>query len=102
MRSVLKLYTNVGNVLSSLKRCQALVLGCQSASPASMSAYHSQQRPLSCAAHRWLYFSNWLRGDICQYDISDPAKPKFAARLFLGGIARKGGKYEVSLSCCWA
>ena len=44
---------------------------------------------------RWLYFSNWLRGDIVQYDISDPTKPRFASRLFLGGIARKGGEYEV-------
>ena len=34
---------------------------------------------------RWLYFSNWLRGDICQYDISDPAEPKLAGQIFLGG-----------------
>ena len=25
---------------------------------------------------RFLYFSNWLHGDVRQYDISDPAKPK--------------------------
>ena len=46
-------------------------------------------------AFRWLYFSNWLRGDIVQYDISDPANPKFASRIWIGGVARKGGKYEV-------
>ena len=34
---------------------------------------------------RYLYFSNWLRGDICQYDISDPAAPKLAGQIFLGG-----------------
>jgi len=44
---------------------------------------------------KWLYFSNWLRGDVCQYDISDPAHPKLAARLFLGGSIRKGGPVEV-------
>ena len=46
---------------------------------------------------RWLYFSNWLRGDIVQYDISNPGNPRFAARIFLGGVARKGGEYEVGL-----
>ena len=50
--------------------------------------------------HRWLYFSNWLRGDIVQYDISDPGNPRFAARIFLGGVARKGGEYEVACSVC--
>ena len=28
---------------------------------------------------RFLYFSNWLHGDIRQYDISDPAKPSSPA-----------------------
>ncbi|MGI9429492.1 MAG: selenium-binding family protein [Bythopirellula sp.] len=35
---------------------------------------------------RWLYFSNWLHGDIRQYDISDPANPKLAAQVWLGGV----------------
>lgn len=41
---------------------------------------------------KFLYFSNWLRGDIVQYDISDPEKPRFASRLFVGGVvgASKG------------
>lgn len=35
---------------------------------------------------RFLYFSNWLHGDLRQYDISDPANPKLTGRLWLGGV----------------
>ena len=35
---------------------------------------------------RFLYFANWLHGDIRQYDISDPAKPKLTGQLWLGGV----------------
>jgi selenium-binding protein 1 len=35
---------------------------------------------------RSLYFSNWLHGDLRQYDISDPANPKLTGRLQLGGV----------------
>jgi selenium-binding protein 1 len=35
---------------------------------------------------RFLYFSNWLHGDLRQYDVSDPANPKLAGRLWLGGV----------------
>ena len=35
---------------------------------------------------RWLYFSNWLHGDIRQYDVSDPARPKLAGRVQLAGV----------------
>jgi selenium-binding protein 1 len=38
---------------------------------------------------RWLYFSNWLQGDVRQYDVSDPANPKLAAQLWLGGLLGK-------------
>ncbi|KAI8468542.1 MAG: selenium binding protein [Monoraphidium minutum] len=39
-----------------------------------------------------LFFSNWLRGDLVCYDISDPAAPRLAGRVWLGGsIARGGG-----------
>lgn len=38
---------------------------------------------------RWLYLSNWLHGDIRQYDVSDPAKPKMTGQLFLGGVTGK-------------
>ena len=38
---------------------------------------------------RFLYFSNWLQGDIRQYDVTDPAKPKLVGQLQLGGITGK-------------
>lgn len=38
---------------------------------------------------RWLYFANWLHGDIRQYDVSDPAQPKLAGQLWLGGLLGK-------------
>lgn len=38
---------------------------------------------------RWLYFSNWLHGDVRQYDVSDPAKPKLTGQLSLGGVLGK-------------
>jgi methanethiol oxidase len=38
---------------------------------------------------RFLYFSNWLHGDLRQYDISDPANPKLTGRLWLGGVLGK-------------
>jgi len=44
---------------------------------------------------RWLYFSNWLHGDLRQYDVSDPAKPKLTGRVWLGGVlGAKGGSPE--------
>jgi methanethiol oxidase len=35
---------------------------------------------------RYLYFSNWLHGDICQYDIADPAHPRLTGRVWCGGV----------------
>jgi selenium-binding protein 1 len=35
---------------------------------------------------RFLYFSNWLHGDIRQYDISDPAHPRLTGQVWLGGV----------------
>src|SRR5207302_591468 len=35
---------------------------------------------------RFLYFSNWLHGDLRQYDVSNPAKPKLTGQLWLGGL----------------
>jgi selenium-binding protein 1 len=35
---------------------------------------------------RFLYFSNWLHGDVRQYDISDPARPKLVGRVWCGGL----------------
>jgi selenium-binding protein 1 len=34
---------------------------------------------------RFLYFSDWLHGDLRQYDISDPAHPKLTGQVWLGG-----------------
>ena len=38
---------------------------------------------------RFLYLSNWLHGDVRQYDISQPDKPKLVGQLFLGGVIGK-------------
>jgi selenium-binding protein 1 len=38
---------------------------------------------------RFLYLSNWLHGDLRQYDISDPAHPRLTGRLWLGGLLGK-------------
>ena len=35
---------------------------------------------------RFLYLSNWLHGDLRQYDVSDPANPRLTGRLWLGGV----------------
>jgi methanethiol oxidase len=35
---------------------------------------------------RFVYFSNWLHGDLRQYDISDRARPRLTGRLQLGGV----------------
>jgi selenium-binding protein 1 len=40
---------------------------------------------------RFLYFSNWLHGDLRQYDISDPANPKLTGQVWLGGLLGKPG-----------
>lgn len=38
---------------------------------------------------RYLYFANWLHGDIRRYDVSDPRNPKLTAQLWLGGVLGK-------------
>ena len=35
---------------------------------------------------RFLYFSDWLHGDLRQYDISDRKHPKLTGQLWLGGL----------------
>merc|ERR1712048_176473 len=35
---------------------------------------------------KYLYFSNWLHGDIRQYDITDRRNPKLVGQIFLGGL----------------
>lgn len=41
---------------------------------------------------RWLYFSNWLQGDVRQYDVRDPHKPKLTGQVFVGGVIGKAPK----------
>ncbi len=43
---------------------------------------------------RYLYFSNWLHGDLRQYDVSDPANPKLTGQLWLGGVLGKQPSYS--------
>lgn len=47
---------------------------------------------------RWLYFSNWLHGDIRQYDVSDPSQPRLAGRLWLGGVIKHALDTERALT----
>lgn len=41
---------------------------------------------------RWLYFSNWLHGDVRQYDISNPSQPKLTGQVWVGGLLGKAPK----------
>ena len=38
---------------------------------------------------RFLYFSNWLHGDLRQYDISDPSHPVLTGQVWIGGLLGK-------------
>ncbi|XP_027717373.1 methanethiol oxidase [Vombatus ursinus] len=44
---------------------------------------------------RFLYFSNWVHGDLRQYDISDPQKPRLTGQIFIGGSIVRGGPVKV-------
>ncbi|XP_037083756.1 methanethiol oxidase-like [Pollicipes pollicipes] len=44
---------------------------------------------------RFLYFSNWVHGDVRQYDISDPRRPRLVGQIFLGGSILDDGKVKV-------
>ncbi|XP_053744133.1 methanethiol oxidase [Synchiropus splendidus] len=44
---------------------------------------------------RFLYFSNWLHGDIRQYDITDRRNPRLVGQVFLGGSIIAGGPVRV-------
>lgn len=43
---------------------------------------------------RFLYFANWLHGDLRQYDVSDPSKPKLTGQLWLGGVLGKAQPFK--------
>jgi len=44
---------------------------------------------------KYLYLSNWLQGDIRQYDISDTKHPKLVGQVFIGGSTPKGGSVKI-------
>jgi len=39
---------------------------------------------------RFLYFVNWLHGDIRQYNIEDLKNPKLTGQVWVGGLIQKG------------
>eukprot|EP00249_Psilotum_nudum_P022921 c28692_g1_i1 orf=445-1923(-) len=41
---------------------------------------------------RYLYFMNWLHGDIRQYNIQDPEKPILTGQIWVGGVFHKGSQ----------
>ncbi len=41
---------------------------------------------------RYLYFANWLHGDLRQYDITDRSNPKMTGQIWLGGLLGKAPK----------
>nr|XP_033334103.1 methanethiol oxidase [Megalopta genalis] len=44
---------------------------------------------------KYLYFSNWLHGDVRQYDITDTRNPKLTGQIFLGGSILNDSKVRV-------
>ncbi|XP_070622816.1 methanethiol oxidase-like isoform X1 [Erythrolamprus reginae] len=44
---------------------------------------------------RFLYMSNWLHGDVRQYNITDPHCPRLLGQVFVGGSISKGGVVTV-------
>ncbi|XP_074044925.1 methanethiol oxidase [Macrotis lagotis] len=44
---------------------------------------------------KFLYFSNWIHGDVRQYDISDPQRPRLTGQIFLGGSIVQGGPVRI-------
>lgn len=39
---------------------------------------------------RFIYFVNWLHGDIRQYNIEDPKNPVLTGQIWVGGLLQKG------------
>ncbi|XP_066465082.1 methanethiol oxidase-like isoform X4 [Eleutherodactylus coqui] len=44
---------------------------------------------------RFVYFNNWLHGDVRQYDITDIRHPRMVGQVFIGGSIVKGGPVTV-------
>ncbi|KAG2389484.1 hypothetical protein C9374_014044 [Naegleria lovaniensis] len=49
---------------------------------------------------RYLYLSNWLHGDVRQYDISNPHEPKLVGQVFIGGSLREGSGVSIVEQSC--
>ncbi|CAM1292909.1 Uncharacterised protein g582 [Pycnogonum litorale] len=45
---------------------------------------------------RFLYVSNWIHGDIRQYDITNRMNPQLVGQIFVGGSIVKGGPVTVT------
>jgi len=45
---------------------------------------------------KYIYFSNWLHGDIRQYDITDTRNPKLTGQIFFGGSIQAEGPVKVT------
>jgi selenium-binding protein 1 len=43
---------------------------------------------------RFLYFSDWLHGDIRQYDVRDPSHPTLTGQVWCGGLLGKSGAVQ--------
>jgi len=43
---------------------------------------------------KYLYLSNWLHGDIRQYDISDPSHPRLTGQVWCGGLLGKASTVQ--------
>lgn len=44
---------------------------------------------------KWMYLSNWMHGDVRQYDISDPANPQLKGQVFIGGMSNRKPNYSI-------
>ncbi|XP_009287590.1 PREDICTED: selenium-binding protein 1, partial [Aptenodytes forsteri] len=44
---------------------------------------------------KYLYLSNWLHGDIRQYELSKTCKPRLVGQVFVGGSILRGGPVTV-------
>ncbi|CAF1263137.1 unnamed protein product [Adineta steineri] len=43
---------------------------------------------------KFIYFCNWFHGDVRQYDISNPEKPKLTGQVWLGGLTKTDNDFE--------
>ncbi|MEM9139749.1 MAG: selenium-binding family protein [Pseudomonadota bacterium] len=41
---------------------------------------------------KWMYISNWLHGDVRQYNIEDPENPVFTGQVWIGGLLGRAPK----------